>query len=285
MTEVQAGVIDQRELYDLYATVPTPGEYARLCELEDQWIGRLAAEYEAQAPAMADRREFEAELSKHLAAQAKTPSVEHDYLARRATLDEFKVVAAEFAPDGLAESLNLMPIMARVPLEVGISIMRVLIDEMGCGNLGRAHATLYADLLTELGMSCRVQDYLDDVTAESLAYVNMFHWLACRSPHVEHFLGGYAFFESSVLYGFRSYAECAQRHGLAGAKYFTEHLHIDTFHSREMRLAIREMDNVRPLDPAKLWAGMMVTSAIVDQTAVGAIRRARSERGPRAVAQ
>ena len=188
------------------------------------------------------------------------------------------MVVAQFAVDGLIESHSLLPIVPRLPHRSGMAVFRVLVDEFGCGNVNQAHNQLYRDLLTELGMSTDLDDYLDDTLPEVFAYVDLFHWLASRAPDPEYFLGAYAYFESSVLYAFRSLAAAAERLGLKHAQYYTEHLYIDGFHSKQMQQAIRDYDSERGADLAKVWTGIQLTSEISGAALDAAIELSRGGR-------
>jgi hypothetical protein len=87
-----------------------------------------------------------------------------------------------------------------------MAVFRVLIDEFGCGNSEQEHSQLYRDLRTELGMPTELDHYIEIVSEPSLAYVNLFSWLAARAPAEEYFLGADAYFESSVLSAFQNFA-------------------------------------------------------------------------------
>ncbi|MFF0458801.1 iron-containing redox enzyme family protein [Streptomyces mexicanus] len=270
-------VIDQKRLFDLYTSVPDAAEYAEMLELERTWIGALAEHYRATAPSFDSPQELLREMSVFLAREGATASYNHRFLAEEATLEQFKVVVREFALDGLTESLNLLPVIPRLPHRSAMAVFRVMVDELGCGNDDMAHSQLYRNLLAELGMPTEVADYRETVGQPSHAYVNMFHWLASRATTPEYFLGGYAYFEASVLYGFRSFAKAARRLGIQAGTYYTEHLYIDTYHSKHMRVALREMAAVREIDLATVWAGVELTSAVVNEATENAITVARAQ--------
>ncbi|MBW1600717.1 iron-containing redox enzyme family protein [Streptomyces sp. JJ66] len=267
--------IDQKRLYDLYVSVPTAAEYEEMLEMEGRWIDTIAERHRQRAPRFASHTELLRELSGFLAREGTVASDSHRFLAEEATLNQFRVVVGEFALDGLTESLNLLPVVPRLPYKAGMAVFRVMVDELGCGNDDQAHSELYRELLRELDMPTEVEDYRTGSSPQSHAYVNMFHWLASRAPTPEYFLGGYAYFEASVLYGFRSFAQAARRLGLKSARYYTEHLYIDTYHSKQMRVAIRETQAARGLDLSKVWAGVELTSAIVHDATETAISLAR----------
>ncbi|MEY9214942.1 iron-containing redox enzyme family protein [Thermobifida halotolerans] len=274
--------IDQKKLYRHYRSVPDTEDYARMLELERNWIIPRVQEFESRAPHFATRGDLlKALRERHAAEEAEIGESEsHRFLAEEATMEQFKKVVAEFAVDGLTESQSLLPIVPRLPYRSGMAVFRVLIDELGCGNEQQAHSQLYRDLLTELGMSTDLEHYVEEAGPESLAYVNLFYWLTSRAPAPDYFLGAYAYFEASVLYGFRGFARAAERLGIHKHAYYTEHLYIDSYHSQQMRIAIRAMDEEVGLDTAKVWAGVEITSAIVDEANEAAIARARGVTAP-----
>ncbi|MFD6466388.1 iron-containing redox enzyme family protein [Streptomyces goshikiensis] len=262
----------QRELHGLYGQVPDLDGYAAMLSIEEQWILPAARAHEAAAPDFASAGELLAGLKDFLAAEEADISDNHRFLANEATLGQFKVVVGEFALDGLTESESLLPVVPRLPYRSGMAVFRVLIDELGCGNDEKSHSQLYRDLLLELGMSTDPDSYLDSTGPECYAYVNMFHWLASRAPSPQYFLGAYGYFESSVLYGFQSFARAAKRLGIQQDAYYTEHLYIDSYHSNHMRTAIRALEEP---DLAKIWAGVRLASDIVGTATEAAITRAR----------
>ncbi|MFE0646238.1 iron-containing redox enzyme family protein [Streptomyces sp. NPDC058877] len=262
----------QRELHALYRRVPNLGDYGSMAAIEERWILPKARAYETSAPRFGSTGELLGALKEFLAEEEAALPESATFLAEQATLEQFKVVVREFALDGLTESESLLPVVPRLPYRSAMAVFRVLIDELGCGNEEKAHSQLYRDLLTELGMSLRLDDYLDETSPECYAYVNMFHWLASRAPSPQYFLGAYAYFETSVLYAFQSFARAARRLGIVHDAYYTEHLYIDSYHSSHMRTAIRALDEP---DLAKIWAGVRLASDIVGEATETAITRAR----------
>ncbi|MFD7164800.1 iron-containing redox enzyme family protein [Streptomyces violascens] len=272
--DIASDVIDQRRLFDLYRKTPTVAEYAELTELEEAWILPIAEAYERDAPAFDSSGDVMKAMREHLAQETKDSMENHLFLATEATREQFEYVVREFAVDGLTESLSLLASVPKLPYRSGMAVFRILIDELGCGNESMAHAQLYRDLLIELGMPIDIDSYRDS-SPDSFAYVNLFYWLANRAEVSEYFLGGYAYFEASVLYGLQSFAHAAKRFGLENHAYYTEHIYIDKYHSRQMRTAIREKELETGVDLAKVWAGVRMTSAIVSTATEQAIVRSR----------
>ncbi|MBP2329646.1 hypothetical protein JOF56_010031 [Kibdelosporangium banguiense] len=274
---VSAGDGPQKRLYIHNRTVPDDDDYAEMLETERDWAVRLAAEHEARAPRFSSREEVLEALRARLEEEERSgPSDDERFLAEQATLDQFKSVVADFAVDGLVESQSHLGIIRRLPAKARTTVLRVLIDEFGCGNDDQEHAQLYTRLVTELGMPTELEYYVGVAPEECFAYVNLFHWFADRASAPEYFLGAYAYFESSVLYAFRSYAKASKRLGIVNDKYYTEHLYIDAYHSKQMRGSISALERHRPVDLAKVWTGVELTSTVVAEATKAAIGRARA---------
>ncbi|MGW0538510.1 iron-containing redox enzyme family protein [Streptomyces sp. NPDC003032] len=261
-------------LFVLNRTIPSPEELRELHGLEERLIASRVREIEAAAPDLPDRAALGRQMKELLKAEEADPPEFERVMAEDLDLEQFKEVVAQFAVDGLTESESFLPIVWRLPKKAKMAVFRVLIDEFGCGNLDQAHFNIYRDLMTELGMSLEVEDYLDRTNEETYAYVNTFFWAAARAPRPEYFLGTLCYLESSILYAFKCFAAAAQRLGLKGARYYTEHLHIDHFHAKELQVAIREFDAEVDLQPVKVWAGFKMASEVIGGATEAAVASA-----------
>jgi hypothetical protein len=261
-------------LFELNRSIPGPAELAELLALEERLIASRAAAIEERAPAMPDRAALLGHMKELLAAEEGDPPEYERVMAEELSRDQFAEVVAQFAVDGLTESESFLPIVWRLPKKAKMAVFRVLVDEFGCGNLDQAHFNIYRGLMTELGMSLRVEDYLDRTNAETYDYVNTFFWAAARAPRPEYFLGALCYLESSILYAFRCFARAAQRLELAGARYYTEHLHIDNYHAKELRIAIREFEAEADLHPVKVWTGFKLASEVIGAATEAAVASA-----------
>ena len=267
----------QRWLYRANRSVCDAETYAGLREREQAWLGATADRLDGLVPRFCSVNEVLAALDERLAAEAaEVPTAQDVFLAEQAGPEAFRVVLEQYAVDGLVESQSHLAILPRLPSAARMAVLRVLIDEFGCGNETQEHARLYQELLDELGMPTDLEHYVQRAGPEALAYVNLFHWLAARAPAPEYFLGAYAYFESSVLYAFRSFAAAAARLGVTRHAYFTEHLYIDTFHARQMQQSIRALERDRPVDLGRVWSGVELTSAVAAAAFTAAVERARA---------
>ncbi|MFJ9089759.1 iron-containing redox enzyme family protein [Streptomyces sp. NPDC102384] len=275
MTEEQRVLSPQARLFALNRSIPTPEELRELIALEDEQIAGRAARIEASAPHMEGRADLMRLIKERLAEEEAAPPECERILAEDLTRNQFREVVAQFAVDGLTESESFLPIVWRLPRRAKMAIFRVLVDEFGCGNLDQAHFNIYRELAGELGLSQDERDYLLTTAPETFDYVNMFFWAASRAPRPEYFLGCLCYLECSILYAFKCFADGATRLGLEGARYYTEHLHIDHFHARELQNAIREFDAEADLQPAKVWTGFMLASEILGAATEAAIASAQ----------
>ena len=181
-----------------------------------------------------------------------------------------------FAVDALTEAQSFLPAVARLPIEPRMPVLRVLIDEFGCGRIERAHSRLYTDLLQELDLPTDVESHLPATSSEALAFVNLFYWVAARADSPSWFLGALAHLEASIVEGFGCFVAGCERLGVRSDDYYREHVHIDAFHRREMRTALTLLDHSGELDHAAAWSGARMAGATFDNAFAVAVARARA---------
>lgn len=267
-----------RELFRLNRSRLDSRLLARVEEIEKSWILPLIDSVEAAGEPVPDRAAWQ-RLLDGLLAEEREPSPAGTYLADEASREEFTLVVREFALDGLTEAQNFFPAVPRLPIKSQMAVMRVLIDEFGCGNLQQAHSQLYRLLLAELGLPTEPEHFVDTTADETFQFLNVFYWLTQRAPHVEYFLGALAYLEASIPDAFTYQARACERLGVAHGRYYTEHLHIDTFHMQEMQLAIKEYEAAHGLDAARLWTGARLLSGLIGGAFDAAVARARELAG------
>jgi heme oxygenase-like protein len=266
---------DLKRLFIYNRSLPTAENVAAIEEIERRWIVPLVAELTARTPALESRAQWVEALRRLLATErAGTPAGR--YLAEQATREQFTSVVREFALDGLTEAQNFFPAIPRLPIKAQLAVMRVLIDEFGCGNLQQAHSKLYRDLLAELHLPQELECFVDQTADETFAFLNVFYWLAERAPHIEYFLGALAYLEASIPDAFTVQATACRRLGIENDRYYTEHLHIDMFHMKETQAAIREYETACGLDPTKVWIGALLLSDLIGTAFDHAVRRAKA---------
>lgn len=263
-----------KRLFIYNRTRPSAAMYAALEDIEKDWIDSRIAELSARTAPIASRAEWMKRLE-GLLAEERTGSPAGNYLAEEATREQFACVVREFAPDGLTEAQNFFPAIPRLPIRAQMAVMRVLIDEFGCGNLQQAHSQLYLNLLAELDLPQDLESFLDTTSDETFQFLNVFYWLTQRAQDIEYFLGALAYLEASIPDAFTVQARACERLGIVNGKYYTEHLHIDTFHMKEMQLAIKEYEALYGLDSTKVWIGAQLLSELIGGAFDAAVKRAK----------
>lgn len=250
--------------------------YQEMLEIEKTWIVEVFDSIQSKTKTIKSRKEFQEAFNNLLFAERNAPSDDNDYISERISLDEFRVIIQEFAVDGLTEAQSFFPIIPRLPITAQMPILRVLIDEFGCGNLQQAHSKLYYQLLSELEMPTNIESYLDILNPESYAFLNIFYWLTNRAPDVEYFLGALAYLESMIPFAFKCFADACQRLNIVNSKYYTEHIHIDNFHAKDVLRALWEVDSAVSLDYTKVWTGVQIGSFITAQAFDAALKKAKT---------
>ncbi|HEX7144006.1 MAG TPA: iron-containing redox enzyme family protein [Gaiellaceae bacterium] len=276
MSATRATQASLQRLFELNRSVPSAARYREIEAIEAVWLEPILAQQEALTPQLSSAPEIAPLIEESIADGDSDGRSSADFLANDATREQFRAVVADYAVDGLTEAQNFFAAIPRLPIRAQMAVMRVLIDEFGCGNLQRAHSELYMDLLRELDLPTDLASHLPDVSAETLAFVNCFYWLASRAPDVEYFLGALAYLEAYIPTGFSCFDVACRRLGIKHSLYYSEHIHIDEFHKQELQIAIREYDRAEGCDYAKLWVGMTLLRRLLGDSFDAAIDRARA---------
>jgi hypothetical protein len=200
-----------------------------------------------------------------------------NYVADTMSLDEFRILVQEFAPDGLTEAQVFYYLMPRLSLEAQMPMLRMMVDEFGSGNLQRSHTTLYIKLLKELGLPTDLAYYIDNVSPAAFDFVNMFFWLTVRADDPSYFAGVITYFESIIPSFFQCYTKACERLAVREHHYYSEHIHIDVFHAIEGHRLLRAMDQTGQLDCAKAWQGVCFGRDITNRAFESAVSKARQQ--------
>ena len=265
-----------QRLFELNRSVPSSGRYRAIEAIEADWLKPILDEEAGRVAEPASVAAVADFIAEAIAQDERAGRADAGFLANDATRGQLRAVVAEYAVDGLTEAQNFFPAIPRLPIRAQMAVMRVLIDEFGCGNLQRAHSELYMDLLRELELPTDLGSHLPHVSAETLAFVNCFYWLASRAPDVEYFLGALAYLEAFIPTGFACLDAACRRLGIEHGLYYSEHIHIDDFHREELQIAIREHDRVHGCDLAKLAVGVNLLRRLLGGSFEAAIDRARA---------
>jgi hypothetical protein len=276
MSATRATQANLQRLFELNRSVPSAARYREIEAIEAVWLEPILAQQAALTPQLSSAPEIAHLIEQSIADGDRDGRSSADFLANDATREQFRAVVADYAVDGLTEAQNFFAAIPRLPIRAQMAVMRVLVDEFGCGNLQRAHSELYMDLLRELDLPTDLARHLPDVSAETLAFVNCFYWLASRAPDVEYFLGALAYLEAYIPTGFSCFEAACHRLGIKHDLYYSEHIHIDDFHKQELQIAIREYDRVQGCDYVKLWVGMTLLRRLLGDSFEAAIDRARA---------
>jgi nitrite reductase/ring-hydroxylating ferredoxin subunit len=264
-----------KELFLYNRSILDADSYPEMLSLEKFWIAEIFDSIQSKIKIIKSRTEFQSAFNNLLFEERNAPSDDIDYISNQISIDEFRVIIQEFAVDGLTEAQSFFPIIPRLPITAQMPILRVLIDEFGCGNLQQAHSKLYYQLLSELEMPTKIESYLDILNPESYAFLNIFYWLTNRAPDVEYFLGALAYLESMIPFAFKCFADACQRLNIVNSKYYTEHIHIDDFHAKDVLRALWEVDSAVGLDYTKAWTGVQMGSFITAQAFDAALKKAK----------
>jgi hypothetical protein len=162
------------------------------------------------------------------------------YLARHATLEQFKDYLAERATYHLHESDPQSFVLPRVGGATKVALAELQYDEYGGGRPDRIHAGLYARALESVGLSTDITTHIDRAEATTLASVNTMSLFALNRRLRGASLGHLAAFEATSSVPCRLIADGARRLGLpeAVADYYDEHVEADSVHEQ---LAIRQI--------------------------------------------
>ncbi|MFF5964909.1 iron-containing redox enzyme family protein [Streptomyces collinus] len=110
-------------------------------------------------------------------------------------------------------------------------------DEWGGGRADRVHASLFADLMTDLGLDTTYGRYLDAATAEALVTVNMMSLFGLHRALRGALVGHFATVEITSSPGSRRLAEAMRRTGAgpAAEHFYDEHVEADAVHEQVVR--------------------------------------------------
>lgn len=200
------------------------------------------------------------------------------FLADEINREQFKRVISEYAPDGLTEAFAMFSAIPKVQGAAQFPVMRILIDEFGKGKLQKSHSELYRELLRELGLPTELEGYGKGLNEESFAFVNIYHWLTKRADKIDYYLGALAFSEMIVPSSFQTFAAACERLGIQRKDYFTEHIHIDSYHTKEAFHALEILAKDNKIDLNSALLGAELVKEVGDLAFEAAMRKAMQEK-------
>jgi hypothetical protein len=205
------------------------------------------------------------QLDQFISDESSMESASADYVGQHMPREEFKVMLQEFSIDGLTEAQVFYYIMPRLHLQAQMPMLRILIDEFGSANPNKMHTTLFISLLEELEMPVSKDYYLDRIDSVSYEFVNLYYWLTLRADDPSYFVGALTYLETIIPVVFRCLVDACDRLGINAHHYYSEHCHIDEFHSLECKKILRAMAKTNTLNPHKAWLGMQLSSLITNR--------------------
>lgn len=140
----------------------------------------------------------------------------------------------QFAPDFLAEASPMIRNVMGYYGPAQSEWFKVIIDEYGYGVHRTKHSTLFENTLTSVGLSADLHRYWQYYLASSLMMSNYFHYLGKNHELFFRYLGALYYTETTLVDFCRRVANLLTSvfGDMADTTYFTEHVHIDTHHSR-----------------------------------------------------
>jgi len=129
-------------------------------------------------------------------------------------------------------------VIPRLDGQAKASMVTVEHDEYGAGRGERLHATLFADMMAELGLDPSYGHYLDSVPAVTLATVNAMSCFGLHRANRGALIGQFASVEITSSPGSARLAGAVQRlvgHRQAATRFYTEHVEADAVHEQVVR--------------------------------------------------
>ena len=152
-------------------------------------------------------------------------------------------------------------------------------DEYGAGRVERMHATLFADLLRELGLEDAYGAHVDAAPATTLLPVNVMSLLALHRSRRAAAVGQFVMVEVTSSPGSRRLSSAFARLGAgeAGQRFYDEHVEADAVHEQLLRAGLRDLLQREPALAADvvfgIEAGLLVEerfgAALLDAWAAG----------------
>lgn len=250
----------------------------KLRQFELDWLSGLVTEITAQLVSPRTISDLKKSIS-----ELVTPSSLDQTIAEKVSLPQFKTLIREYAPDGLTEAFAMCSAIPRLNGDAQASVIRILLDEFGRGTRNKQHSELYRNLLAELGLPTEVGEYTDN-NEESFAFVNLYHWLTKRAVKIDYYLGALAFSEMVIPGAFKPFLMACERMGVGAKGYFSEHIKIDVYHTKEAFSVLETLANKSELDFYSAYLGARLAKVVGDKALTAALKKSLSIEGAHAQA-
>ncbi|MFF9498524.1 iron-containing redox enzyme family protein [Streptomyces sp. NPDC014656] len=204
------------------------------------------------------------------------------HLLRHGTLEQLREYAVLRSVHQLRESDPQAWMLPRLRGRAKAGLVTVLYDEFGCGREERAHARLYADLMSALGLDPGYGRYLPEVGAPALAVANVMSLFGLHRARRGALVGHFAALEIGSPPAASWHAAALRRCGAgeAAVRYYDEHVEADAVHEQLVRREVvggllAEEPGLAP----DVAFGARATVLLDDALATSAIRAWRSGAG------
>jgi hypothetical protein len=168
---------------------------------------------------------------KEITAQELGPSFSK-YLAREATLAQFLEFIIHRSAYHLKEADPHSWAIPRLTGRAKAALIEIQADEYGGGAPERVHATLFAEMMEEVGLNAGYGAYLDLIPGITLSTVNLMSWLGLHRRWRGGLVGHLAAFEMTSALPNRRYGDGLRRLGFGrrATRFFDEHVEADSVH-------------------------------------------------------
>lgn len=140
----------------------------------------------------------------------------------------------QFAPDFLSEASPMIRNVLGSYGDYQSEWFKIIIDEYGYGVHATKHSKLFEDTLRSVGLCTDIHHYWQYYLTSSLMVNNYFHYLGKNHELFFRYLGALYYTETTLVGFCRRAADLLTKvFGVdVDVTYFTEHVHIDSHHSR-----------------------------------------------------
>ncbi|MEG3436259.1 iron-containing redox enzyme family protein [Pannus brasiliensis CCIBt3594] len=158
------------------------------------------------------------------------------FLREEMSFAGYRCLLAIASLDGLVEASRMSRILGGASNQVQATLIRVLLEEYGNGNLKRKHSTFFASMMAELGLKTEPEAYFEIVPWEVLASINHNFLLTECKRYFLRYNGGLTYFEIAGPSIYEDYRIAAERLGLSETAmgYWKLHIQEDERHGRWM---------------------------------------------------
>jgi hypothetical protein len=131
-------------------------------------------------------------------------------------------------------------VIPRLTGQAKASFVAIAFDEYGGGRGEHVHQQLYADLMDAVGLDSRYLGYLDDVSAKSLASVNLMSMFGLHRALRGALIGHFAATEITSPPGSRRLAQALERLSAPAqcVGFYLEHVEADAVHEQVVRTGV-----------------------------------------------